>query len=376
MSLRTTAEHRRLEEARDPACKWRRWGPYLPERQWGTVREDYSADGEAWDYFPFDHAHLRAYRWGDDGLLGMCDNRGLVCFSVALWNGADSILKERLFGLSGKEGNHGEDVKELYWYEDATPTTSYARALYKYPQRAFPYEELRRRSSAAGKHDREPEILDTGVFDGDRYFDVRVEYAKDDANDVLVRITAQNRGPEAAPLVVLPQLWFRNTWAWTPDSPRPEMFALEPFGDVHVVETSQEHLGRFFLYVEGAQELLFTDNESDAQRLWKAPARSPYTKDAFHEAVVRRRRDAVNPAARGTKVGARYSLSLEPGQKATVRLRYTDRPRMHPFADHDVVFDKRIREADEFFDSVAPRSLSSDEKRVFRSSIAGLHWSK
>jgi len=376
MPSRSTAEHRRLEEVRATGKKWRRWGTYLPERQWGTVREDYSANGEAWDYFPFDHAHLRAYRWGDDGLLGVCDNRGLVCFGLALWNGADPLLKERLFGVTGHEGNHGEDVKELYWYLDATPTCSYARALYKYPQRAFPYEELRARARAAGKQARETELLDTGILDEDRYFDVTVEYAKDDANDLLVRITAQNRGPEAAPLVVLPQLWFRNAWAWVPDSPRPEMFALEPFGDVHVVETSQPHLGRFFLYVEGAQELLFTDNESNAQRLWNAPGRSPYTKDAFHEAVVRRRRDAVNPAARGTKVGARYSLSLEPGQKATLRLRYTDRPRMHPFADHDVVFDKRIREADEFFEAVAPHALSADEKRVFRQAIAGLLWSK
>ncbi len=378
MSLRTTAEHRRIEEARDPAAtrKWRRWGPYLPERQWGTVREDYSADGEAWDYFPFDHAHLRAYRWGDDGLLGLCDNRGLVCFGIALWNGADSILKERLFGLSGKEGNHGEDVKELYWYEDATPTTSYARALYKYPQRAFPYEELRRMSRAAGKHDREPEILDTGVFDGDRYFDVRVEYAKDEPNDLLVRITATNRGREPAPLVVLPQLWFRNTWSWATDAKRPELFALEPFGDVHVVETVHEHLGHFWLYVDGAQELMFTENESNATRLWKSPNRSPHVKDAFHEAIVRRRRDALSPEARGTKVGARYSLFLAPGESATVRLRYTDKARMQPFGDFDAVFEKRIHEADEFFDATAPRSLSPDEKRVFRASIAGLHWTK
>jgi len=376
MSLRATAEHRRIEEARDPACKWRRWGPYLPERQWGTVREDYSADGEAWDYFPFDHAHLRAYRWGEDGLLGMCDNRGLVCFGTALWNGADSILKERLFGLSGKEGNHGEDVKELYWYEDATPTTSYARALYKYPQRAFPYEELRSGARAAHKHDREPEILDSGIFDGDRYFDVRVEYAKEDPNDVLVRITATNRGREPAPLVVVPQLWFRNTWSWATDGKRPELFALEPFGDVHVVETVHEHLGHFWLYVDGAQELMFTENESNAARLWKSPNRSPHVKDAFHEAIVRRRRDALAPEPRGTKVGARYSLFLAPGESVSMRLRYTDKARMQPFSDFDGVFEKRIHEADEFFDSVAPRNLSPDEKRVFRTSIAGLHWSK
>jgi hypothetical protein len=376
MPAPSTTEHRRLEEARTAGRKWRRWGTYLSERQWGTVREDYSADGEAWDYLPFDHAALRAYRWGDDGLLGLCDNRGLVCFCVGLWNGADPIIKERLFGVSGKEGNHGEDVKELYWYLDATPTCSYARALYKYPQTRFPYEELRSRSRAAGKLDREPEILDTRAFDDNRYFDVVVEYAKDDANDVFTRITATNRGPLAAPLVVLPQLWFRNTWTWTPEVPKPEMFALEPFGDVSVVETVQEHLGHFWLYVEGAQELLFTENESNRDRLWRVANLTPFVKDAFHDVIVRRRRDAANPALRGTKAAARFSLLLEPGQSATMRLRYTDRARAQPFADHDAVFERRIREADEFFDSISPRSLGSDERRVFRQSIAGLLWSK
>src|SRR5579863_6279502 len=250
MPSRATAEHRRLQEAREAGTKWRRWGTYLAERQWGTVREDYSASGDAWEYLPFDHSASRAYRWGDDGLLGLCDNRGLVCFSVALWNGADPILKERLFGVSGKEGNHGEDVKELYWYLDATPTCSYARALYKYPQRAFPYDELRARSRAAGKGDPEPEILDTGAFADGRYFDVEIEYAKADVDDVLVRVTVTNRGPAAAPVVVLPQLWFRNTWSWAPGSERPEMFALESDGGVSVVETRQAHLGPLWLHVQ------------------------------------------------------------------------------------------------------------------------------
>jgi hypothetical protein len=384
MPPRSTAEHRRIEEARATGKKWRRWGTYLSERQWGTVREDYSADGEAWDYLPFDHAALRAYRWGEDGLLGLCDNRGLVCFCVALWNGEDAILKERLFGVSGKEGNHGEDVKELYWYLDATPTCSYARALYKYPQGAFPYEELRARARAAGKLDPEPEILDTAAFVDGRYFDVVVEYAKDDANDVLVRITATNRGPRPAPLLVLPQLWFRNTWSWAPAgapgaSRRPELFARDPLGDVAVVETVQEHLGAFRLYVESAQDLLFTENDSNAERLWGAPVLSPYTKDAFHEVVVRRRLEAANPAMRGTKVGARFPLRLDPGQSATVRLRYTDRahsPAAAPFADHDAVFERRKLEADEFFDAITPGALGADERRVFRQSIAGLLWSK
>ena len=376
MSSRSTAEHRRLEEARATGKKWRRWGTYLPERQWGTVREDYSAQGDPWNYFPFDHAASRAYRWGDDGLLGVCDNRGLVCFAVALWNGVDPILKERLFGLNGGEGNHGEDVKELYWYLDATPTYSYARALYKYPQRAFPYELLRERAKAASRNETEPEIGDTGVFDENRYFDIVVEYAKDDVDDLLVRITATNRGPSPAPLVLLPQLWFRNTWSWSPQTSRPQLVALEPLGDVSVIESTQEHLGRFWLYVEGAHELLFTENESNAERLWGAPNRALHVKDAFHDAIVRRRRDAVSPSASGTKVGARVSLWLQAGESETVRLRYTNRARPHPFSDHDRVFERRQREADEFYEAIAPRKLAEDEKRVFRQAVAGLLWSK
>ncbi len=376
MSSRSTAEHRRLEEARATGKKWRRWGTYLPERQWGTVREDYSRDGEPWGYLPFEHAASRAYRWGEDGLLGLCDNRGLVCFSVALWNGVDPILKERLFGLSGKEGNHGEDVKELYWYVDATPTYSYARALYKYPQRAFPYDELRARAAAATRNDPEPELIDTGVFDENRYFDVEVEYAKEDVDDVLVRVTATNRGPSPAPLVVLPQLWFRNTWSWSPRAARPGMLALEPLGDVSVVETSHEHLGRFWLYAEGAHELLFTENESNAERLWGARNAAPHVKDAFDEAIIHRRRDAVSSAPSGTKVGARVSLWLQAGESETVRLRYTSRARPHTFSDHDRIFERRRREADEFFDAITPHDLGDDERRVFRRSIAGLLWTK
>jgi hypothetical protein len=375
-----TAEHRRLAEARTTGGKkWRRWGTYLPERQWGTVREDYSANGDAWNDLPFDHAASRAYRWGEDGLLGLCDNRGLTCFCVALWNGADAILKERLFGVSGTEGNHGEDVKELYWYLDATPTCSYARALYKYPQGAFPYDELRARARAASKADPEPEILDTAAFADGRYFDVSVEYAKDDVNDLAVRITATNRGREAATLVVLPQLWFRNTWTWTPGAPRPEMFAVErPSKDslLSVVETVEQHLGRFWLHIEGAEELLFTENESNAVRLWGSPNGGPHVKDGFHDAVVRGLRDAAS-GQRGTKVAARFSRTFAPGERATFRLRYADRRLgADAFADHDGIFDRRIREADEFFDSIAPSALAIDEKRIFRQSIAGLLWNK
>jgi hypothetical protein len=377
-----TAEHRRLEEARDGGeeatpKKWRRWGTYLPERQWGTVREDYSRDGEAWDYFPFDHAALRAYRWGDDGLLGVCDNRGLVCLSLALWNGKDAILKERLFGVSGKEGNHGEDVKELYWYLDATPTCSYARALYKYPQGPFPYDELRRHARSAGKCDPEHELLDTGAFAESRYFDVQVEYAKGECNDLLMRVTVHNRGPAAAPIEIVPQLWFRNTWRWAPGAGRPELTGIGAFERVSVVEAVHEHLGRFWLHVDGPDELLFTENESNAERLWGVVSATRYVKDAFHEAVIRGNRDAVNPALRGTKVGARFGRRLQSGETAVVRLRWADRAMgAGAFADFDEVFARRLHEANDFYEAVTPKTLAPDERRVFRQAMAGLLWSK
>jgi hypothetical protein len=388
MTLRSTAEHERLAEARtekDPK-KWRRWGTYLPERQWGTVREDYSADGEPWEHFSFDDAAHRAYRWGDDGLLGLCDNRGLVCFCVALWNGKDSILKERLFGVSGTEGNHGEDVKELYWYLDATPTCSYARALYKYPQASFPYAELRALSREATRRDREPEILDTSAFRESRYFDVLIEYAKKDVNDLLIRITVTNRGPDEASVVVLPQLWFRNTWSWSggpsgePSAAgfdgRPEIVGLAPLGQIAVAETVESHLGRYWLYAEGAEDLLFTENDTNAERLWGAPNRCPYVKDAFHDAIVLGRKGAVNPDRRGSKVGAQFSLRLASGESRTVRLRYADQRSSDPFGPHARVFEQRMAEADHFFDEITPHNLDADERRIFRQAIAGLMWSR
>jgi hypothetical protein len=373
-----TAEHARLEEARSDGeqKKWRKWGTYLPERQWGTVREDYSADGEAWDYFPFEHAASRAYRWGEDGLLGLCDNRGLACFCVALWNGADPILKERLFGLSGTEGNHGEDVKELYWYVDATPTCSYARALYKYPQTAFPYDELRLRSRLAGRADPEPEILDTPAFAQGRYFDVSVEYAKGDVNDVLIRLTVTNHGPEAAPITVLPQLWFRNTWDWGSTGPRPEIVALDPLNGVSVAESRHDHLGTYWLYAEAADELLFTENDTNAARLFGSPNRSKFLRDAFHDVIVGARPGAANPERRGTKVGAPYALLLRPGESRTLRLRYCDEHRDEPFADHDRVFAQRIAEADEWYDAITPHNLGEEDRRIFRQGVAGLLWSR
>jgi hypothetical protein len=383
-----TAEHARLEEARHGVKKWRRWGTYLPERQWGTVREDYSSNGDAWNYFPFDHAALRAYRWGDDGLLGACDNRGLTCFSVALWNGADRILKERLFGLSGQEGNHGEDVKELYWYLDATPTCSYARALYKYPHSAFPYDEIRARAREASRLDREPEIAEiASAFADSRYFDVVVEYAKADVDDLLIRITVTNRGPETAPVTVMPQLWFRNTWAWgarverDPDlqvqtNARPVLFALPSIGAVSAVQTVHDHLGRFWLYIDGPDDVLFTENESNCERLWGTPSRAPFVKDAFHDVVVRGDRRAASADPRGTKMGARFSMALAPQESRTIRLRYTDRALESPFADHEAICAGRKVEADEFFAAVTPRTLGPDDRAIFRQSVAGLLWSR
>ena len=360
--------------------KWRRWGTYLSERQWGTVREDYSANGDAWRYLTHDDARARAYRWGDDGLLGVCDNRGLTNIALALWNGKDPILKERLFGLSGPEGNHGEDVKEHYFYLDATPTHSYCKALYKYPQVAFPYEELRVRARAAGRTAPEPELLDTGAFDGDRYFDVVVEYAKNDTDDLLVRFTITNRGPDARALVALPTLWFRNTWSWTePRGDKPTLRATDARAlrdAVAVVESQQAHLGKYFLYAEGPCELLFTENETNCERLFGSKNESPYVKDAFHRAIVERERGAVNPALFGTKVGVRYDLELAPGETAVVRLRYVNRAVQRPFAGFDAVIEDRVAEADAFYDALMPRALALDERRVHRQAMAGLLWSK
>ncbi|HKQ51966.1 MAG TPA: hypothetical protein VJT74_06340, partial [Pyrinomonadaceae bacterium] len=280
-----TAEERRLQESRDRNAHWKRWGPYLSERAWGTVREDYSADGSAWSYFPHDHARSRVYRWNEDGLAGICDRHQLVCFALSLWNGRDPILKERIFGLTGSEGNHGEDVKEYYFYLDSTPTHSYMKYLYKYPQQEFPYAELIEKNRGRGRAEPEYELLNTGVFDEDRYFDVFVEYAKADVEDILVRISVVNRGPEAARLHLLPTVWFRNTWSWNGHDARPSLRRAEDAPGA-VVELNQEHYGRRLLYCEGTPELLFTENETNKQRLYSAANDSPYVKDAFHEYVV------------------------------------------------------------------------------------------
>jgi hypothetical protein len=371
-------EAQRLAEAADRTRHWRRWGPYLSERQWGTVREDYSAHGDAWEHLPHEHARSRAYRWGEDGIAGISDNHQRLCFALALWNGADPILKERLFGLTGNEGNHGEDVKEYYFYLDGTPTHSYMKYLYKYPQAAFPYARLVQESARRTRHAPEYELLDTGVFDGGRYFDVTVEYAKASTDDILIRLTAINRGPDAATLYLLPTLWFRNTWSWEPNAPRPRLRAGDVHADHRVIECEHPSLGRRWLAAEGAPELLFTDNETNHHRLFGTPAASAFVKDGINDCVVDGRAEAVNPARVGTKAAACYPLPLAPGASAVVCLRLSDAAPEGawfgaPFA---AVMAARQREADEFYATLAPAGGSEDARRVLRQAVAGLLWSK
>ena len=376
------AEELRLEEDAGRRRNWKRWGPYLSERQWGTVREDYSEHGTAWDYFPHDHARSRIYRWGEDGLLGITDREGRLCFALALWNGRDPILKERLFGLTGNEGNHGEDVKESYFYLDSTPTHSYMKALYKYPQTEFPYARLVEENRRRGKHDPEFEIADAGVFDGGRYFDVFAEYAKTAPDDVLIRITVANRGPEAARLDLVPTLWFRNTWSWGRTGEgywaRPSIAAET--GNVLVAD--HEDLGRFRLYAGEEPvlpELLFTENETNAARLFGSSNTSPWVKDAFHEYVVGGRSKAVNPGGTGTKAAALYRLEVPARGEAVVRLRLSGRPARlsRPFgSEFDRAFEARMAEADAFYAERLPVELTEEERRVARQAYAGLLWSK
>ncbi len=372
-----SAEGKRLTETDARRAHWRRWGPYLSERQWGTVREDYSRDGTAWDSFPHEHARSRVYRWGEDGIAGLSDRHGLVCLAVALWNGRDPMLKERLFGLTGNEGNHGEDVKEYYFYLDNTPSHSYMRYLYKYPQAEFPYQRLAEENRRRDRSQLEYELIETGVFDEDRYFDVFVEYAKATAEDILVRITAINRGPDTAPLDLLPTLWFRNTWSWGIDARRPRVRATEPVEGGQAVEINHGAYGRRWLLFEGPPALLFTENETNAARLWGGENRTQYVKDGINDFVVHGNPDAVNATPQGTKMAARYSVRLGAGEQATVRLRLTDRPGPAPFGPaFDEVFAARRREADEFYATVIPDELSPDARAVARQAFAGLLWSK
>jgi hypothetical protein len=415
-----TAEEKRLEEARERTVHWKRWGPYLSERAWGTVREDYSPYGNTWEHFPHDQARSKAYRWNEDGIAGFCDRHQRICFALALWNERDPILKERIFGLTGHEGNHGEDVKEYFFYVDSTPTHSYMKFLYKYPQSAFPYAQLVDENRRRGRGAPEFELLDTGVFEGDRYFDVIVEYAKAGVEDILVRITAVNHGPEAAPLHLLPTIWFRNTWAWGTGEARPRLHALpgarsvgaavavgvagpawtkipqptagterEPSRELSLATIALEdpYYGKRWLHCEGLPQLLFTENETNARRLYGAGDSPRYAKDGINEFVVHGVTEAVNHGERtGTKAAAHYPLIVGPGETATVRLRFNDQAPAaegssqgiaDPFGEEfDRVFADRLREADEFYATVIPSHLSSDAKSVMRQALAGLLWSK
>jgi hypothetical protein len=367
-----TNEQKRLNAAREAGVPWKRWGPYLSERQWGTVREDYSQNGDAWNYFSHDQSRSRAYHWGEDGLAGISDDKQRLCFAIALWNGKDPILKERLFGLTNSEGNHGEDVKEYYFYLDNTPTHSYMKYLYKYPQREFPYLQLMETNRNRSRHEFEYELLDTGVFDDDRYFDVFVEYAKADPEDILIRISVHNCGPDTADIHLLPTLWFRNTWSWSDGNPKPNLRKDEN----GAIQANEEELGARFLHCDAAPELLFTDNETNNSRLWGQPNASPYVKDAFHEYVISSRRKTINPANEGTKSAAHYRLEIPAGESHSVRLRLSASDLASPFADFDNIFAARLADADEFYNRITPRVFSEDERRIHRQALAGMLWSK
>jgi hypothetical protein len=372
------SETTRLQEARD-AVPWRKWGPYLSERQWGTVREDYSQDGNAWDYFTHDQARSRAYHWGEDGLAGVSDEKQTLCFGLALWNGKDPILKERLFGLTNSESNHGEDVKEYYFYLDSTPTHSYMKYLYKYPQAAYPYDQLVATSKGRNRNEMEFELLDTGIFNDNRYFDVFVEYAKQTPEDILIQISVCNRGPEAASLHVLPTLWFRNTWSWWSEPPKPSLKQVISNDRLGVVAASHTLLGDRFLYYEGNVPLLFTENETNNQRIFGTANASPYVKDGINEYIVHGKQDVVNPAHAGTKVAGHYQLKINAGQEATIRLRLNNLAPAamgDPFKGFAEIVRSRRREADEFYRSITPERVKGDEAQVMRQALAGMLWSK
>ncbi|HVZ15797.1 MAG TPA: hypothetical protein VG897_01675, partial [Terriglobales bacterium] len=373
-----SVEQQRLEQDRNRRVYWKRWGPYVADRAWGTVREDYSAEGDAWDFFPHDHARSRAYRWNEDGIGGICDRHQMICLGLALWNGRDPILKERFFGLTGHEGNHGEDVKEYYFYLDSTPTHSYMKMLYKYPQREFPYNQLAEENRRRSKDDPEFELLDTGIFNENRYFDVEIEYAKADVEDLLARITVTNRGPEAAPIHVLPTIWFRNTWSWFPGAEKPALKKLPSDTDRSAIEVRHPKYSQRYLYCYDSPELLFCENETNLQRLWGV-AGPLYPKDGINDYVIHGSK-TVNPEQAGTKASAHYERVLQPGESFVIRLRFT--PERWPHGENpltsefDGVFATRKMEADEFYRSIIPHELSEDAKNVLRQSFAGLLWTK
>jgi hypothetical protein len=371
-----TAEQMRLDEARERGVPWKQWGPYLSERQWGTVREDYSENGDAWNYFTHDQARSRAYHWGEDGLAGFSDDHQRLCFALALWNGKDPILKERLFGLTNSEGNHGEDVKEYYFYLDSTPTHSYMKYLYKYPQNAYPYSNLVETNRVRGRNDWEYELLDTSIFNENRYFDVFVEYAKAEPTDILIEINIANRGPEAASIHLMPTLWFRNSWTWWPDQPKPAL-RQKPGENIVTVEASHAELGDFLLHCDGNPRLLFTENDTNNERIFGTPNATPYVKDGINNFVVSGRQEAVNPNQTGTKVAAHYQLNVGTGETVVIRLRLSNAAYRDPFGSQfDQIIEDRRREADAFYQAITPTRINEDEARVMRQALAGMLWSK
>lgn len=378
------AEEKRLEESRLRAKHWKRWGPYVSERAWGTVREDYSSSGAAWEHLPFEHSHLKAYRWNEDGIAGFCDRHQLLCFAIALWNGKDPILKERLYGLTGNQGNHGEDVKEYYFYLDSTPTHSYQKFLYKYPQTEFPYQQLLCENQKRNKSQPEFELMDTGVFDRNEYFDVFVEYAKADEEDILIRIEIANRAAAPAPIQILPHLWFRNTWSWTANAEKPHLELTSNIAGVASIEADGLYFGKRHLYCENASDVLFTENETNNQQLYQAPNSTGFAKDGIGEFVIRNKTEAVNSEKTGTKAAAHYGLEIGAGESAFIRLRLSDKEfsgtgkqsSKNIFKDFDKVFEQRKKEADVFYAEIIPESLSTVAKTVMRQSLAGMLWSK
>ncbi|GAB4217527.1 MAG: glucosidase [Synechococcales cyanobacterium] len=376
-----TAEHQRLAQSRDPELPWKRWGPYLSERQWGTVREDYSPDGTAWEFFPHDHARSRTYRWGEDGILGISDDQQRLCFALTLWNGADPILKERLFGLTGNQGNHGEDVKEYYFYLDNTPTHTYMKGLYKYPQAAFPYNDLvqenERRLGSPQRGGLEYELVDTGVFAENRYFDLEVEYAKAAPDDILIRITIHNRSTDPHPIHLLPTLWFRNTWSWDPQAVKPTLHAVkDDVTDYRTVVIEHDTLGAYWFYAQSAEKLLFTDNETNLETLYGLANPSPYVKDGFHRYLIHGEATAVNHE-QGTKMAAYYVQQIAGGSHHCIELRLSQTEQTQPFGDEfQQVFRARHQDADEFYRAICPPSLTEDQQRIQRQALAGMLWTK
>ncbi|PKO10438.1 MAG: glucosidase [Chloroflexi bacterium HGW-Chloroflexi-2] len=381
--MKKSTEQIRLDGYRKRESNWKNWGPYLSERAWGTVREDYSEFGTSWDYFPHDHARSRAYRWNEDGLAGISDRYQYLCFAVALWNGKDPILKERLYGLSGAEGNHGEDVKEQYFYLDSTPTHSYMKYLYKYPQSRFPYTELITENQQRGRTEPEFELVDTGIFDQNKYFDVFVEYAKADENDILIKISAFNRGPEDAELHLLPTLWYRNTWSWGYTAgpmgdvkEKPVMKQVDSAGNYLIVEGTHATQGQYYLYAQDAFDLLFTENETNNQRLYNIENENPHKKDSFHRYLIEVDKDAVNPEKSGTKVAAYFHKVIESGQSYSIQLRLSKKIHSKPFNQFDDLFSRRISEANEFYAAIQPKDFSEDMASIQRQAFAGMLWNK